>query len=109
MDRPRHRRACRGQRPAPGRSLKKSGSEPYFQRRAAYGNRALTPIFFLLLRGDLDLEVVERARIDRLGEVVVEARLHRAAPVAFLSPAGERDQGHALAAGSADGARHLEA
>ena len=28
-----------------GQSPRKSGSEPYFQRRAAYGNRALTPIF----------------------------------------------------------------
>ena len=54
-------------------------------------------------------QVVQRAGIDRLREVVVEAGFHRAPAVALLPPAGERDQRDVAAAALADGARDLEA
>ena len=42
-------------------------------------------------------QLLQRGQVDRLRQVVVEARLRRAAPVLLLAPAGHRDQHHPVA------------
>ena len=53
---------------------------------------------------------MQRAEFDRLGHVVIEARVARAATVVFLAPAGHGDQHHLRAARLvSDPPRHLVA
>ena len=42
-------------------------------------------------------QLLQGVQVDRLGQVVIEARLPGPAPVLVLAPAGQRDQDHAIA------------
>src|SRR6185295_10162714 len=56
---------------------KKSGSEPYFRRRAAVGNRALTPIFHLGLASPAHLAGLAREQAALAAQPVVRPALVR--------------------------------
>ena len=48
-------------------------------------------------RGDRFQQSAQGADVDRLGDVMIEARLGRAALVLFLAPTGQRDQSDVVA------------